>query len=126
MKVCFPVKDNKGLESEVYGHFGSAPMFIVFNTETKEISPIDNSDLGHIHGMCSPIKALGGEVVDIVIVGGIGSGAVSKLNSMNIKVYKAQAKTVKENIDLLEKSQMEELTVAHACGGHSHGNGCEH
>ena len=29
MKICFPVAENKGLESPVYNHFGSAPMFLL-------------------------------------------------------------------------------------------------
>ncbi len=58
MKICFPVELDKGLESEVYGHFGSAPVFVVFDTEAKSISTINNQDLGHTHGMCNPLKAL--------------------------------------------------------------------
>ena len=42
-----------------------------------------------IRDRCNPIKALSGEVVDAVVVGGIGKGAIIKLNSMGIKVYKA-------------------------------------
>ncbi len=29
MKICFPVEQHEGLESQVYGHFGSAPSFVV-------------------------------------------------------------------------------------------------
>jgi len=31
MKVCFPVKSNEGMDSTPYGHFGTAPMFVVCN-----------------------------------------------------------------------------------------------
>ncbi|RME41495.1 MAG: diguanylate cyclase, partial [Deltaproteobacteria bacterium] len=37
MKVCFPVNNDQGLESEVYGHFGSAPAFVVVDTESHEV-----------------------------------------------------------------------------------------
>ena len=33
MKVCFPVPEDKGLDSLVYGHFGSAPLFGVDDHE---------------------------------------------------------------------------------------------
>jgi ArsR family transcriptional regulator len=82
MNICFPVESNKGLDSEVFGHFDSAPIFIVFNPETKAIETINNQDLGHTHGMCSPLKALDGKKVDAIVAGGIGAGAINKLNGM--------------------------------------------
>ena len=35
MKVCFPVEKNEGINSVVYGHFGSAPAFVMVDTERK-------------------------------------------------------------------------------------------
>ena len=67
MKVCFPVESDKGLDSEVYDHFGSAPVFVVFDTEIKSINTINNQDLGHVHGKCSPLKALDGKMVDAIV-----------------------------------------------------------
>ena len=60
MQICFPVEIDKGLDSDVFGHFGSAPFFVVFDTENKSIHTINNQDLGHVHGMCNPLKALNG------------------------------------------------------------------
>jgi predicted Fe-Mo cluster-binding NifX family protein len=119
MKICFPVESDKGLDSEVFGHFGSAPIFVVFDTETKSTDTINNQDLGHVHGMCSPLKALGGKIVDIIIVGGIGVGAINKLGEMGIKVYRASKGTVRDNIGLFESKTISEITVEHACGGHA-------
>jgi len=124
MKICFPVESDKGLDSEVFGHFGTAPIFVVFDTETKSIDTINNQDLGHVHGMCSPLKALNGKTVDVIVVGGIGAGAINKLNGMGIKVYRASKDTVRDNIGLFESSPMSEITAAQACGGH--GGGCGH
>lgn len=119
MKVCFPVESDKGLESEVYGHFGSAPVFVVFDTESKSIDAINNQDLGHTHGMCNPLKALDGKKVDAIVVGGIGAGAISKLNSMGIKVYKAAPGTIQANIELFANNTLSEIAKSHACGGHA-------
>ncbi len=124
MKVCFPVESDKGLESEVYSHFGSAPIFIVFDTETKSIDTINNQNLGHAHGMCSPLKALDGKKVDAIVVGGIGAGAINKLNDMGIKVYNATQGTVHANIELFENNTMSEISIDKACGGHA--GGCAH
>jgi predicted Fe-Mo cluster-binding NifX family protein len=126
MKICFPVEFDRGLDSEVFGHFGSAPLFAVFDTETKSIDTINNRDLGHAHNMCDPLKALDGKMVDAIVVGGIGAGAINKLNGMGIKVYRASKGTVRDNIELFELklNTMPELTVEHACGGHA--GGCGH
>ena len=70
--------------------------------------------------------AIGGQDVDVVVVGGIGAGAIRGLNSRGIKVYGAVARTVKENLDLFKNSSLPELTMQHACGGHGQQGGCAH
>lgn len=52
MKICFPVAENHGLESEVCRHFGSAPLFFDVDTETRELSLLDNGDEHNGHGAC--------------------------------------------------------------------------
>jgi len=126
MKICFPVESDNGLESEVYGHFGSAPIFILFDTESKSIDTINNQDVGHTHGMCTPLKALNGKKVDAIVVGGIGAGAINKLNMMGIKVYRAVQGTVKANMELFETNTMLEMSLDQACGGHGNAGGCSH
>jgi len=125
MKICFPVESDKGLESEVYGHFGSAPVFVIYDTEEKSIDTIHNQNLGHEHGMCNPLKALDGKIVDAIVVGGIGAGAISKLNTMGIKVFRDAQGNVQSNIALFESSKRVEISIDQACGGHagSCGNG---
>lgn len=124
MKICFPVEIDMGLESKIFGHFGSAPHFVVFDTQVKSIDTINNQDLGHDHGKCNPLKALDGKMVDTIIVGGIGGGAITRLNEMGIKVYKASGGTVQDNIKLFESNSMSEMTMAQTCGGHA--GGCGH
>ena len=123
MKICFPVEADKGLKSEVYGHFGSAPMFVIYDSETKGVTAVSNKDMGHEHGACNPVKALDGRSVNAIIVGGIGAGAISKLNMMGIKVYKANAADIQENISLFTSSSLRELTLDNAC---NHEGGCGH
>ncbi len=125
MKICFPVESDNGLDSVVFGHFGSAPLFVVFDSQTKSLDTINNHDLGHIHGKCSPIKALNGNIVDSIIVGGIGAGAINKLRQMGIKVYKAAEGTIQDNLSLFESDKLPEIMMGQACGGHI-GGGCAH
>jgi predicted Fe-Mo cluster-binding NifX family protein len=118
MKVGFAVQANEGLESRVYDHFGSAPAFIIVDTEAKDVLTVDNKDLHHVHGACNPIMALDGKTVNAMIVGGIGAGALTKLNALGIKVYEAGAPTVKENISLLSEDKLQELSVHNSCRLH--------
>jgi predicted Fe-Mo cluster-binding NifX family protein len=118
MKVAFAVQGNEGIESKVYDHFGSAPAFIIVDTEGKEVLTVNNKDLHHVHGACNPIMALDGKSVDAMVVGGIGAGALAKLNALGIKVYEAGAPTVKENLTLLGGNKLQELSVYNSCRSH--------
>jgi predicted Fe-Mo cluster-binding NifX family protein len=124
MKVGFAVQEIDGVESRVYDHFGSAPAFIIVDTEGKEILTISNKDLHHVHGACNPIMALDGKSVDAMVVGGIGAGALVKLNASGIRVYGAGASTVKENLLLLGENKLQELSIYNSC--RSHQGGCGH
>lgn len=120
MKICFPVSNNLGLESVPYGHFGTAPMFVVCDLEKGEVRAIGNGDLGHEHGHCQPMKALCNENVDAVVVGGIGRGAINGLNAQGIKVFKAVEGTIQDNIDAYKNNKLIEFSVNDACA-HHHG-----
>lgn len=126
MKICFPVKDSPSFESDVYGHFGSAPSFVLVDTDTNDLQILVNGDQNHAHGMCSPLKALGGHDIDCVVVGGIGGGALMKLQQSGIKVYKAAAGSVRDNLTLFSAGRLPVFTPGHVCGGHSQGSACSH
>jgi predicted Fe-Mo cluster-binding NifX family protein len=124
MKVCFPVQKDDGVESQVYNHFGSAPVFIVIDTEAKGVQRLNNQDLGHVHGACNPLQALGGQKIDALVAGGIGGGAVTKLNAMGVKIYRAHAQTVRENLVSLKDGKLKEISMNDACQAHE--GGCGH
>jgi predicted Fe-Mo cluster-binding NifX family protein len=126
MKICFPVVEDAGLESPVYGHFGSAPLFLAVDTDTRQVTPLQNGDQVHQHGACNPLKALGNERYDGIVVGGIGGGALNGLLRMGLKVYRAAEGTVATNVELFLQGALPELTPQQTCGGHTHGGGCCH
>lgn len=124
MKLCFPVQSDNGLDGKIFNHFGTAPFFIVVDLDTEEVSTINNQDLGHAHGQCNPMKALNGKMVDAVIVGGIGGGAITGLNNMGIKVYKTAQGSIRDHIDLFKAGSLMEMNLSHTCAGH--GDECNH
>ncbi|SHF40178.1 Predicted Fe-Mo cluster-binding protein, NifX family [Desulfacinum infernum DSM 9756] len=126
MRICFPVSQEKGWESPVFGHFGSAPAFVIVDTDSGQLEEVTNGDLHHAHGMCQPLKALGGRQVDGVAVGGIGMGALMKLQAQGITVYRAVEGTVKDNLAMLKEGKLPVFSSDWTCAGHGHAGGCAH
>ncbi|WP_455487064.1 NifB/NifX family molybdenum-iron cluster-binding protein, partial [Clostridium sp.] len=81
-----------------------------------------NGDLNHVHGNCSPIKAIKGEDIDIVVVNGIGQGAINGLNNNGIKVFKAVEGTIGENLKAYSEGRLVEFSRKNACNH----EGCSH
>jgi len=128
MKIAFPVLENEGLNSVVHGHFGSAPFFVFVDVDTESVEVFENPDQDHQHGNCNPMSALGGRRVDGVVVGGIGGGALKKLNNDGITVYRAVEGSVKENALLIKAGNLPVFEPDQVCG-HHHGvqiEGCAH
>jgi predicted Fe-Mo cluster-binding NifX family protein len=126
VKIAFPVQNDAGLDSLVHNHFGSAPFFVIVDATTRGIVAVKNRDEHHAHGSCNPVRALGDQQVDAVVVGGIGAGALSGLNRMGIPVHRAQAATVRENVALLASPGLPVIELQGCCGGHGAGGGCSH
>jgi len=126
MKIAFPVQVDEGLESQVYGHFGSAPSFVILDSASGECQTINNSDAQHAHGQCQPIKALAGNPVDAVVVGGIGSGALMGLQSQGVRVFRAVEGSVKQNLEFIRSGKLPEFSVNMTCAGHHGQGGCQH
>jgi predicted Fe-Mo cluster-binding NifX family protein len=126
MKIAFPTQSDQGMDSTVFGHFGSAPCFVLVDDASGAIESISNVDRQHIHGQCQPLAALGGKTVDAVVVGGIGGGALMKLLAAGINVYRAVEGTVNDNLDLIQSKRLPQFTMDMSCAGHHEGGGCAH
>lgn len=126
MNVCIPVQKDEGAQSPISAHFGSAPMFMFVDTDTNQMSVIQNQNEHHEHGMCQPLKALDGHAVDSVVVGGIGRGALGRLRAANIRVYQSTGTTVEQTLAALKDGTLQEVNPATACAGHGHGHGHAH
>lgn len=120
MRICIPTETNEGRKAQVYGHFGSAPYFMIVDTEkdVDNIEVIDNSDQHHSHGMCQPMQAIEGKEIDAVVTGGMGARAVQKLNEGGIRVFMALPDTVEGIAAKFRNNELKEITVDNACGHH--------
>jgi len=121
MKICIPVEMKQGDRPVVYGHFGSAPFFIIFDLEKNESKVIKNGNMHHVHGACNPVQLLAGEGVSAVVCGGMGVRAVNILNSEGIRVFRSGSGTIKAVAEAFRNNSLEEITAENACANHSCG-----
>ena len=118
MKICIPVETSSGMKSLVYGHFGSAPYFAIYDMETIGLEIMKNDDAHHSHGMCHPLGSLDGKSINAVICGGMGMRAIGKLNEAGIKAFRASSGTVEDTVRQFSENKLEEITTDGACGAH--------
>lgn len=123
MKLCIPVAADEGMKSQVFGHFGSAPVFALHDTDADQTTFIDNAEAEHAHGACNPLQTVGERGADAILVGGIGARAVAKLSEVGIKVYRAPEGTLAHALDEWRAGRLAEITADDAC---SHHGGCAH
>jgi predicted Fe-Mo cluster-binding NifX family protein len=121
MNICIPVTEDKGLQSPVCAHFGSAPQFLIVDTGSGTCRAIPNRNQHHAHGMCQPLAALVGESIDGIVVGGIGMGALQRLQAGGVRVFLATQPTVEASLAALADGTLAEASPATACGHHGHG-----
>ncbi len=118
MKICVPVLDSNGLDSQVSPHFGSAPAFMIVDTDTGECRCLVNTNGHHAHGMCQPLAVLGGEQIDGMVVSGIGMGALMKLQAAGIAVFVSEHRTIGETVAALADGTLRRASTEGACRGH--------
>jgi predicted Fe-Mo cluster-binding NifX family protein len=118
MRVCIPTETNDGFNAKVFGHFGSAPFFTIYDTEKETCETVDNTNAHHSHGMCHPISVLGTSSIDVVVCQGMGARAVQRLNEANIKAFMANGEKVSDVIKKYKADELVEITVQNSCAQH--------
>lgn len=131
MKIAIPLETDKGMSSNVYGHFGSAPFFAIYDADKDDVVVERNPNQNHEHGQCMPSDAMVKLGVNAVICGGMGGRAITRLNEAGIKVFYADNLTVVSSaIEAYKNGSLVELSLDGACAGHGHdhehGHDCNH
>jgi predicted Fe-Mo cluster-binding NifX family protein len=115
MKIAFPVKENKGLDSLVNDHFGVAELFLVVDLESGEIQARTNQKIENPNAGCKTGIFDKAESVDAVVTKCIGDGGQRNMHSADIRVYAAQKDTVGENLDLLKSGDLQLFHMFDLC-----------
>ncbi len=118
MKICMPVLEDKGMESVVYGHFGSAPCFALYNSETGSVMFSTNKESEHEHGSCMPVSALKILGAEAVVCRGMGFRAANHLVAAGIKPFLVEAETVAQAIAKYDSGDVRVLDESTACHVH--------
>lgn len=121
MNICIPITEDKGLQSPVSSHFGSAPIFMIVDIENGSCRTIPNLNSHHGHGMCQPLTSLASEKLDGMVVGGIGMRALDKLQARGIQAFLSEQPTVADTVAAFKAGTLRRVTPETACSHHRHG-----
>ena len=126
MKLCIPIIENRFLGSEISGHFGKAPAYLLVETSGNEVAGLlERGARGK--EACAPVEAMVKSGVEAVVCGGLGAGAMERLGSAGIHVYQTSARTVEEMLEEFVEGNLRAMEPARLCAGHhNHGAGHGH
>jgi predicted Fe-Mo cluster-binding NifX family protein len=118
MLACIPTAGNAGLDDTVYNHFGAAPYFTLYDTETHKLTVVENRNAHHDHGTCHPMNQLNHYRLDCIVCSGMGRRAVEALSAEGITVYQCDSQQVRDAIGQLTGGRLAEIDPLKACRGH--------
>lgn len=121
MNVCIPVIEDRGLDSRVHAHFGSAPLFLLVDTARGSVRAIPGRGYGRRrgHGGGYPLAALAGEGIDCVVTGEIGRHAVADLRRAQVPVFLTTCGTVGDAVAAVVAGRLPEATPDTCHGRHA-------
>jgi predicted Fe-Mo cluster-binding NifX family protein len=111
MKLCFPIATGEGMDCTIYGHFASAPWFLIVDTVIRQTYVLANCDEKNLYAGCNPFLALRDRHLDGIVVGGIGDDALRTMSMCGFRVYQAQSASVRENVELFEQQALTEVEL---------------
>ncbi len=131
MKVCFPVAVNNGLNSELFNHFASSPLFLIVDSENGEVEAIENCHPQAPEKGCDPFAALQGRNLDAIVVDAIGDAIHQAMNMCGFRVYAANSSNLQQLIEDLKNEQLEEMEPFYSheagrCGEEEEEGNCDH
>lgn len=118
MKIGIPTLGNGGLSEEVSPHFGRAPTFTLYDTETGAVEVVRNTS-EHMGGHGKPPEMLRQHNVSVMVCSGLGPRAIGMFESYGVRVFVGASGTVQDSIDLWKEGVLQEATDENACKMHN-------
>lgn len=113
MRLCFPVEQNLGLKSRIYYHFGSAPLYLLIDTETEDIQELPW--LAKEEVPCTQARFMREQQVEALVLSGVGEKALTRLVDFGIQVYEAKGVTIADNLICLSDNRLHHYEPEQAC-----------
>lgn len=113
MKIAIPADDNC-MEANVCQSFGRTPYFMIFDTDSKETTFLDNSAAASQGG--AGIKAAQNIVdskINVLITPRCGENAAEVIKAANIKMYKSMNDSILENMIAFSEGKLALLSEIH-------------
>lgn len=118
MKVAIPTIGKKGLEELIGEHFGRTETYTLVDTETGEVSVLDNTS-HHMGGQGYPPELLHAAGAEVLLCQGLGSRAIQMFRDSGIKVYVGAFGTVKDALESFKSGELSEASEDGACSRHA-------
>lgn len=110
MKIAVPLDENK---QDVCLTFGRAPYMLFFQDGKEEILENPAAQVQGGAGL-KAAQFLVDQNADVLITFRCGQNAADVFKAANMKIYKAQGTTARENLEALAGEKLEPLTHFHA------------
>ena len=123
MRICIPTEDDRGMDSRVSDHFGSAPCFTFFDTATGGLDVRANAHEEHEPGQCNPTAAVRSGAARVIVCRGLGRRALERLQESGIEVFVTRETTTRSALEAYAAGRLDAMNPGQACGGHQD---CDH
>jgi len=121
-RIAFSCETNQGLQSEMSGHFGRCPYYVIVDIdgqEIKKVQVIDNPYFtNHVPGVVP--QFISSQKVNVMIAGGMGPRAIDMFNGFGIDVATGVGGVV-ENV---LKAYLDGRVSGVSPCSHDHGDSC--
>lgn len=120
MKIAIPV-DDVSMDTNICISFGRAPYFMIYDTESKNATFLDNSAAASQGG--AGIKAaqiIVDSGAEALLTPRCGENAADVFRAANIRIYQTNGIMLKHNLIAFENGDLEVLSDIHP-GFHNHG-----
>lgn len=105
MLVAIPTQGNKGLDDQLFGHFGKAPTFTIADLATGGLTVIDNTS-DHMGGVGSPPELVKATGADTVVVANLGEKAAQRCAELGMNVLCGASGSVGEVLGQLRDGKL--------------------
>jgi predicted Fe-Mo cluster-binding NifX family protein len=98
LRIAFPTRDGKGLDDEIYEHFGHTPYFVIVDVEDGEIKSVEvlPNLASEEHGPGDVPLFLAEQGVNVIICRGMGPRAAAYFQQLGIDVVSGASGRVKD------------------------------